>query len=123
MSEEGAGTSERVLLGEKGAGDSEGLREGVAMKLTDLKIAVGHDDLTVPYAGGEKVFSAIAEAFPKADIFTSMITDQWRSRLPGRKILTPFMQSFPLKRKLPQPLLALYPLAFESLDLSDYDLV
>ena len=93
------------------------------MKLSDLKIAVGHDDLTVPYAGGEKVFMAIAETFPKADIFTSMITDQWRSRLPGRKILTTFMQGFPLKRKLQKPLFALYPLAFESLDLSDYDLV
>jgi len=93
------------------------------MKLSDLKIAIGHDDLTVPYAGGEKVFMAIAEAFPEADIFTSMITDQWRSRLPDRKILTTFMQSFPLKRKLQKPLFALYPLAFESLDLSDYDLV
>ena len=93
------------------------------MKLSDLKIAVGHDDLTVPYAGGEKVFMAIAETFPKADIFTSMITDQWRSRLPDRKIITTFMQGFPLKRKLQKPLFALYPLAFESLDLSDYDLV
>ena len=91
--------------------------------LKNLKIAVGHDDLTVPYAGGEKVFMAIAEAFPKADIFTSMITDQWRSRLPDRKILTTFMQGFPLKRELQKPLFALYPLAFESLDLSDYDLV
>ena len=91
--------------------------------LKNLKIAVGHDDLTVPYAGGEKVFSAIAEIFPNADIFTSMITDQWRSRLPDRKILTTFMQRLPLKRKLQKALFCLYPLAFESLDLSNYDLV
>jgi len=103
------------------------------MKLTDLKIAVGHDDLTVPYAGGEKVFSAIAEAFPKADIFTSMITPEWASKISNlnkdsntsykRKIITTFMQRFPFKRKLQKPLFALYPLAFESIDLSDYDLV
>lgn len=93
------------------------------MKLSDLKIAVGHDDLTVPYAGGEKVFAAITESFPQADIFTSMITDQWRSRLPDRKILTTFMQRLPLKRKLQKPLFSLYPLAFESIDLSAYDLV
>ncbi len=92
-------------------------------RLEGLKVAVGHDDLTVPYAGGEKVFAAIAEIFPQADIFTSMITEQWRSRLPGRNILTTFMQKLPLKRKLQKPLFALYPLAFESLDLSDYDLV
>ena len=113
--------------------------------LKNIKIAVGHDDLTVPYAGGEKVFMAIAEAFPKADIFTSMITPEWASKISNlnkdgtrseiatpasrdnvsyqRKIITTFMQSFPLKRKLQKPLFALYPLAFESLDLSDYNLV
>jgi glycosyltransferase involved in cell wall biosynthesis len=93
------------------------------MKLADLKIAVGHDDLTVPYAGGEKVFAAIAETFPQADIFTSMITSSWRERLPGRKIATSFMQTIPLKRALQKALFMLYPLAFESFDLSDYDLV
>ena len=113
--------------------------------MKNIKIAVGHDDLTVPYAGGEKVFMAIAEAFPKADIFTSMITPEWASKISNlnkdgtrseiatpasrdnvsyqRKIITTFMQSFPLKRKLQKPLFALYPLAFESLDLSDYNLV
>src|SRR3989344_3738220 len=113
--------------------------------LKNIKIAVGHDDLTVPYAGGEKVFMAIAEAFPKADIFTSMITPEWASKISNlnkdgtrseiatpasrdnvsyqRKIITTFMQGFPLKRKLQKPLFALYPLAFESIDLSDYDLV
>src|SRR3989337_1809695 len=73
MSEEGAGTSERVLLGEDGAGDSKGLLECFAMKLSDLKIAVGHDDLTVPYAGGGKVFMAITELFPVRKQNTSAI--------------------------------------------------
>ena len=89
----------------------------------DLKIAVGHDDLTVPYAGGDKIFAAIAEIFPQADIFTSMITDQWRRRLSGRQIISTFMQKIPLKRKLQKALFLLYPIAFESIDLSDYDLV
>lgn len=92
-------------------------------KLEGLKVAIGHDDLTVPYAGGEKVFSAIAEIFPKADIFTSMITEQWRARFPDRKIVTTFMQKIPFKRRLQKALFGLYPLAFESIDLSDYDLV
>lgn len=97
--------------------------------LKNLKIAVGHDDLTVPYAGGDKVFAAIAEIFPNADIFTSMITEQWRDRLEvrgqrsERKIITTFMQKIPVKRRLQKALFPLYPLAFESLDFSDYDLV
>uniref|UniRef100_A0A831Z019 Glycosyltransferase family 4 protein n=1 Tax=candidate division WWE3 bacterium TaxID=2053526 RepID=A0A831Z019_UNCKA len=97
--------------------------------LADLKVAVGHDDLTVPYSGGDKVFATIAETFPQADIFTSMITDLWRGRLEvrsqksERKIITTFMQKIPLKRKFQKALFPLYPLAFESLDFSDYDLV
>ena len=100
------------------------------MKLADLKIAVGHDDLTVPYAGGEKVFAAIAETFPQADIFTSMITPWWANKVSNlnkasneRRIITTFMQRIPFKRKLQKALFLLYPLAFESFDLSDYDLV
>ena len=100
------------------------------MKLADLKIAVGHDDLTVPYAGGEKVFVAIAETFPQADIFTSMITPWWANKVSNlnkasneRRIITTFMQRIPFKRRLQKALFLLYPLAFESFDLSDYDLV
>ncbi len=119
-------------------------------ELRDLKVAVGHDDLTVPYAGGEKIFMAIAETFPQADIFTSMITPGWANKISDldkasnysknpslrsgtflshesekdkRKIITTFMQRIPFKRKLQKVLFCLYPLAFESLDLSDYDLV
>jgi len=90
---------------------------------SNLKIAVGADDLTAPYEGGGKIFAAIAEIFPQADIFTSMATPQRLEQLPGRKFLTTFMQKIPFKRKLQLPLAPFYPLAFESLDLSDYDLV
>jgi len=91
--------------------------------LKNAKIAVGHDDLTVPYGGGEKIFVAIAEIFPQADVFTSMATREWLARLPGRKVITTFMQKIPFKRRLQKALFPLYPLAFESLDFSDYDLV
>ncbi|MDP1710696.1 MAG: glycosyltransferase [candidate division WWE3 bacterium] len=130
--------------------------------LSALRIAVGHDDLTVPYAGGEKVFTAIVEIFPEADVFTSMITPEWKSKVSeirtrseittpapnfvlvqdkdrtrseiaipalwdkgsdGRRIITSFMQKIPAKRRLQKALFLLYPLAFESLDFSEYDLV
>lgn len=84
---------------------------------------MGHDDLTVPFEGGGKVFSAIAEAFPSADVFTSLAVPERLAEFPDRKVLTTFMQGIPFKRKLQKVLFCLYPLAFESLDLSDYDLV
>ncbi|OGC38523.1 hypothetical protein A2155_02780 [candidate division WWE3 bacterium RBG_16_52_45] len=91
--------------------------------LKNLRVAVGHDDLTVPFEGGGKVFSAIAESFPNADIFTSMANPERLTEFSGRKVLTTFMQKIPMKRKLQKALFLLYPLAFESLDLSNYDLV
>ncbi len=92
-------------------------------KLKKLKIAVGHDDLVVPYSGGGDAFAAIAETFPQADVFTSMATEPWLERLGSRRVRTTFMQRFPFKRQLQKALFLFYPLAFESLDFSDYDLV
>ncbi|MEX1061771.1 MAG: glycosyltransferase [Patescibacteria group bacterium] len=92
-------------------------------ELKPLKIAVGCDDLTVPFEGGGKVFSAIAEIFPQADIFTSMGTPKRLAEFKNRKVLTTFMQKIPGKRSLQLALAPLYPLAFESLGFSDYDLV
>lgn len=90
--------------------------------LSDLRVALVHDDF-IQDGGAEKLFLAIAELFPAADIFTSMATDSWLSRLAKRKIRTSFMQSLPFKEKLYRYYFPLYPLAFESFDLSAYDLV
>jgi glycosyltransferase involved in cell wall biosynthesis len=52
-----------------------------------------------------------------------MITPQRLAKFPDRKVITTFMQRIPFKRQLQKVLFPLYPLAFESLDFSDYDLV
>lgn len=91
-------------------------------KLEGLKIALVHDDFT-QYGGGESIFLAIKELFPTAAIYTSLVTDEWVRRLGGRRPYTSFMQRLPLKKKLQRAYFLLYPLAFESLDFSDFDLV
>lgn len=91
--------------------------------LSALKVALVHDDLVVQYGGAEKVFMAIAEMFPDAPVYTSMATREWGKRLEGRELITSFMQRLPLKEKLFKFYFLLYPLAFESFNLSDYDLV
>lgn len=90
--------------------------------LSALKIALVHDDLT-QYGGGERVFLAIREIFPTAAIYTSMITDEWRKRLGGQRPHTSFMQRLLFKERLERAYFPLYPLAFESFDFSDFDLV
>jgi len=80
-----------------------------------MKIALVHDDL-IQHGGAERLFEAVMETFPKADVFTSMTT--W-----GRNPQTSFMQKLPFKEKLYRHYFPLYPLAFESFDFTGYDVV
>ena len=90
-----------------------------------MKIALVHDDL-VQWGGAEKVLWEISEMFPKAPIYTSVF-DQNNSliteKFGNKKIMTSFLQKIPGWRGLYRPMLPLYPLAFESFDFSEFDLV
>jgi glycosyltransferase involved in cell wall biosynthesis len=64
--------------------------------------------------------------FPKAPIYTSVYdTDNFllKRRFKGKNIKTSFIQQIPFWKSLYRILLPLYPLAFESFDLSGYDVV
>lgn len=95
-----------------------------------MKIALVHDDL-IQHGGAERLFEAMMEIWPKADVFTSMTTwdrnpsgldDDWSTRRVD-KLQTSFMQRLPFKEKLYRHYFPLYPLAFESFDFIDYDVV
>ena len=81
-----------------------------------MKIALVHDDL-IQQGGAERLFEAMMEIWPEADVFTSMTT--WVDR----NLKTSFMQKLPFKEKLYRHYFPLYPLAFESFDFTDYDVV
>jgi glycosyltransferase involved in cell wall biosynthesis len=90
-----------------------------------MKIALVHDDL-VQWGGAEKVLGAISDMYPDAPIFTSVFDESnplLRARFKGKRIITSFIQKIPGWRSFYRPLLPLYPLAFESFDFSEYDLV
>jgi glycosyltransferase involved in cell wall biosynthesis len=91
--------------------------------LTDIKIALVHDWL-VANRGGEKVLEAIAELYPKADIFTLFHTPgkpaPWINR---HRVITSHLNQLPRSRHFYRYLLPLLPAAIESFDLSSYDLV
>ena len=60
--------------------------------------------------------------YPQAPIYTAYCSPVWRQRLAGAKIITSYMQNWPLPklRKFLPPLRAMW---FSRLDLSGYDLV
>ena len=88
-----------------------------------MKIAIVHDYLN-QYGGAERLLEALCELYPDAPIYTSIYDPQAvLNRFDDRVVHTSFMQKLPGVIKHHQPYLMLYPYAFESFDLSEYDLV
>ena len=90
--------------------------------LSGLKVAIVHDWM-VGLGGAERVVGSMLKLLPQADIYTSVYSPDKLQLFAGHKINTTFLQNWPLSRSKHQLFSALRPLAFESLDLSNYDLV
>jgi glycosyltransferase involved in cell wall biosynthesis len=91
--------------------------------LSQLRVAIVHYWL-VAHRGGERVVEALCEIFPQADIFT-LVCDPGRisPAIRRHRIQTSFIQKIPFGRSHHRAFLPLYPLALESFDLRDYELV
>jgi glycosyltransferase involved in cell wall biosynthesis len=87
------------------------------------RTAVVHEWLTVP-GGSENVVLEMLEILPGAEIFTSVYdADTWRDPLGGHQVHPSFLDRIPGARTYYPRLLPLMNAAFESFDLSDFDLV
>ena len=87
-----------------------------------MKVALVHYWL-VGMRGGEKVLEAFCDLYPDADIFTLVADlDKLSPKLRQHRIQTSFLQKL-WGVKLYQKMLPLMPMALESFDLTDYDLV
>lgn len=88
-----------------------------------MKVAIVHDFLT-QMGGAEKVVEVLHDMFPDAPVYTSVYDS---AAMPTYyrtwDIHTTFLQWMPLKRRLHRLALMLYPIAFEGMDLSGFDLV
>jgi glycosyltransferase involved in cell wall biosynthesis len=88
-----------------------------------LKVALVHDYLN-QYGGAERVLEELHALFPSAPVYTSMYwPEKMSATIRGLDVKTSFMQRLPLVTRNHQPFLLLYPLAFESFDLTGYDVV
>jgi glycosyltransferase involved in cell wall biosynthesis len=88
-----------------------------------VRVAIVHD-WGNQVGGAEAVLSALKQMFPAAPVYMSIY---WPEKMPAEyrswEIHTSFMNSLPLVKRYHQPFLPLYPLAFESFDLRQFDLV
>lgn len=88
-----------------------------------MKLAIVHDYLN-QMGGAEKVLLVLHEMFPDAPIYTSMYAPELVDpAFRSMDVRTTFMQRLPLVHRKHQPYLPVYPFAFESIDLREYDVV
>jgi glycosyltransferase involved in cell wall biosynthesis len=88
-----------------------------------MRIALVHDWLN-QVGGAEGVLEDLVALFPSAPVYTSIYrAEVMPDRYRQWDIRTSWMDKLPLARRYHQPFLPLYPLAFETLDLSGYDVV
>lgn len=86
-------------------------------------MALVHDFL-LDLRGGERVFLALCDLFPDADLFTAVYDPVGtEGRFAHRNVHASFLQRLRPNASTFRRLLPLYPYAMEALDLSGYDLV
>jgi glycosyltransferase involved in cell wall biosynthesis len=87
------------------------------------RVALIHDFL-LDLRGAERVFAAICDAWPEADVFTAVYDETGtEGRFADRTIHTSFLQRLRPTSRTFRPLLPFYPHAVESFDLRGYDTV
>jgi glycosyltransferase involved in cell wall biosynthesis len=91
-----------------------------------MKLAIVFDDL-IQYGGAERLLLDVCEIWPDAPVYTSVISREWKNRLKdkGVKYKHSFLQYLPFSAKLNRfySVFFFHVFAFESFDLSKYDVV
>jgi glycosyltransferase involved in cell wall biosynthesis len=90
--------------------------------LKDKKIAIVCDWLT-NMGGAEKVIYSLHKLFPEAPIYTTLYDKDRMRGFEDATIYTSFLQSIPYSQKKHPWFLNAMPLAVESFDLNEYDIV
>jgi len=88
-----------------------------------MKIAIIHDYLN-QYGGAERVLETLLEIYPNADIYT-LLYDKNRMPISLNKavIKKSFLSKFPFSKFYYEYILPFYPIAIESFDTRNYDIV
>ncbi len=85
-----------------------------------MKIALIFDPITQS-GGAEKLLWSLADEYPESKIYTAiynpeLVPDRFKTR-----IVCSWLQKLPRSTQNPKPYLPLFPIAYESFDLSNYD--
>ncbi len=87
------------------------------------KIALVYDRVNTPHGGAENVLLALHEIFPEAPLYTSVYDPERAPWAKEFQVQASFLQHLPFAKKLHRLYVPLMPVAFESFDFSEFDIV
>ncbi len=99
------------------------MKKSVHRSSVQPKIALVYDRVNTPYGGAENVLQALHEIFPEAPLFTSVYDKKKARWAKTFRVIPSFLQKIPFAARFHRLLVAFMPLAFESFDLSAFDIV
>ena len=91
--------------------------------LSSPRVVLVYDRVNTPYGGAEKVLIALHQIFPDAPLFTSVFDSQTAQWAKVFHIVPSWLQKLPGSRQAHRWLAPLMPLAFESFDLDEFDII
>lgn len=95
----------------------------MSVRPPEPRVALVHDFL-LDVRGAERVFIALCDEFPNADLFTAVYDEEGtEGRFAHRTVHTSFLQRARPTARSFRAMLPLYPYAIEALDLRGYDVV
>lgn len=87
-----------------------------------MKVALVYDRVN-KFGGAERFLEILLKIFPDSPLFTLVYSPQRAGWIKNRKVIPTFLNSFPFFRNNHEILSPIAPLAFETLDLKDFDLI
>ena len=87
-----------------------------------MRVALVYDRVN-KFGGAERLLMALHQIWPEAPVFTSIYDQAGAVWAEGWNIKTSFLQSFPFAKKWHEGFGWLMPLAFESFDFSEFDVI
>lgn len=87
------------------------------------RVALVYDRVNTPHGGAEKVLLALHNLFPEAPLFTSVYDSKNALWANDFDVRPSWLQHIPFAQSHHRLLLPFMPLAFESFDLSEFDIV
>ncbi len=87
------------------------------------KIALIYDRVNTPFGGAENVLVSLHEIFADAPLYASVYDAQRAAWAKSFRVIPSFLQHIPFAKKFHRLFAVLMPLAFESFDLSVFDII